>query len=110
MKRSFLVTLVVAIAALTGCNAGGSNAVPSTPQGAAPVAGLARSAPLGSQMLGPQNGYYPMTRPDAARPLCPPTADRHAMRCFGWIRTDLRPMMVTPNSFPSGVGYSPTQI
>jgi Subtilase family len=60
--------------------------------------------------LGPDNGYYPMRTADAARPLCPRTLDPHAVRCFAWIRTDLRPLRETADGLPTGVGYTAAEI
>jgi subtilase family serine protease len=61
--------------------------------------------------LGPENGFYPMTRPNAAVPACPAGYQRpHEMRCFAWIRTDLAPMVREDGGIPTGVGYTPTDI
>lgn len=58
--------------------------------------------------LTPANGFYPMTKPGAARPMCPPSS-QHTFRCFGWIRTDL---VAVPrgDAIPYGVGYTPSDI
>jgi hypothetical protein len=58
--------------------------------------------------LTPANGFYPMSTPGAARPMCPPTP-RYRFRCFGWIRTDLVAIS-RGNAIPSGVGYTPSDI
>jgi len=58
--------------------------------------------------LTPANGYYPMTKPNAARPLCPPSP-KYAFRCFGWIRTDLVPYS-RGDAIPGGTGYTPSEI
>ena len=83
------------IGALTACS------------GALPGSGVV--AP-NSEGLGPDDGYYPVTRPGAVRQVCPPAEAPGEMRCFAWMRTDLRPQMQFPNAIPRGVGYSPAQI
>jgi subtilase family serine protease len=64
--------------------------------------------------LTPANGYYALTTPGGARPLCPATSDSRTARCFAWIRTDLRPnfTQIVPGSdaIPTGVGFGPAQI
>ncbi|HZY98989.1 MAG TPA: S8 family serine peptidase, partial [Candidatus Baltobacteraceae bacterium] len=83
------------IVALTACS------------GAIPGSGIV--AP-NSEGLGPDDGYYPLTRIDAVRPVCPPVEAPGEMRCFAWMRTDLRPQSELPNAIPKGVGYTPAQI
>jgi subtilase family serine protease len=63
-----------------------------------------------SEGLGPDNGYYPLASRDAIRPVCPPVTAPGEMRCFAWMRTDLRPQAQGPNRIPKGVGYTPAQI
>ena len=92
--------------ALTACSGTSSNPVPSTP-GALSGGGMQNSLSMG----GPQNGYYALSSPTAARQACPFDASNpHAWRCFAWIRTDLHPIGGGDTSIPTGVGYTPKDI
>ncbi|MBV8154102.1 MAG: hypothetical protein JOY98_06755 [Candidatus Eremiobacteraeota bacterium] len=121
LMRAFAALAIVALTACSGHSSTGS-VMPSAPdQGPAmmsPAAYDAASASLDAAMpiddtagLGPENGFLPMTRPNAAVPACPPHAlAPREMRCFAWIRTDLVPVERPDGGIPSGVGYTPTDI
>jgi subtilase family serine protease len=63
----------------------------------------------GDQFLGPANGYYPLTARNGMRPLCAPVTRAGEMRCNAWVRTDLRPSLIS-NGIPFGIGYTPADI
>ncbi len=103
-KKLRMTGAVVAFAlALSACS--GSSAIP-TANGLTPSSNQLQPAAMA---LGPANGYYALTRPDAARPLCPQIAGSREWRCFGWIRTDLHPV-ANGDAIPGGVGYTPQDI
>jgi subtilase family serine protease len=89
-------------AALAACSGGRSGGVLPTH-----VQSLAMTP--GGELLGPDNGYYPLVSHSAMRPVCPPVVRPGEMRCFAWTRTDLHPVLASAG-IPSGVGYTPSQI
>jgi len=97
--RSIALFCIVAVTACSGSH----TMLPAQSTGA-----LAPSD-LSDEMLGPDNGYYPLRRPGAARAVCGPVSRPGEMRCNAWIRTDLHPAM-TFDGIPSGIGYTPANI
>jgi subtilase family serine protease len=118
MNRNHVVAAALAtVFALTACG-GGSNGTSMMPssgtQNASSLAVGSAAIQPEFENLTPDNGYYRLTSPGAARPACPAVAGSHAIRCFAWMRTDLHPSLVETmpgtNAIPSGLGYSPQQI
>ncbi len=113
MARNHLVSAALAAAfVLTACG-GGSSGQGVVPQGGS----LEQSSALALQPslgLGPANGYYPLTAPGAAHPVCPATADPHRWRCYAWARTDLHPNLsqvaAGTKGIPTDVGFTPADI
>lgn len=103
-RRLLALAILVAMTACSGHASGGGGMLPSTP------ANTAFAEPIDDLDAGltPANGYYPMTTPGAARPMCPPSP-RHTFRCFGWIRTDLV-AVARGDGIPAYVGYTPSEI
>ena len=83
------------VAALTACS------------GAIPAHGLVTP---GSEGLGPDDGYYPLTTRGALRAVCPPVEGPGEMRCFAWMRTDLHAQPSRSKGIPKGIGYTANQI
>jgi hypothetical protein len=113
MSRNHLVSALLAAAfTLTACGGGSSS------QGVVPVGGgMQQSTALALQPslgLGPANGYYPLTTPGGAHPVCPATTNPREYRCFAWVRTDLHPSLTQiaagSKGIPTGIGFTATDI
>ncbi len=59
------------------------------PQNASPSQEIAATPP--DALAGPASGDVPFIGPNPVRALCPDSGDPNRMRCFAWVRTDIRP-------------------
>ncbi|HVA33129.1 MAG TPA: S8 family serine peptidase [Candidatus Baltobacteraceae bacterium] len=107
LSRILAATVLVAI---TGCS--GIQSQRLTPSAGAPLTPGSRAAaidPLTGELLGPSQGYYPLTQPNALHQVCPRASSTEPIRCFAWMRTDLHPQ-ASGNGIPATAGYTPQDI